>query len=52
MRVNNTKTKKKKDSDAKRKSSLELMIFQIMQNSLKAALDSALDEILKDWDKK
>ena len=39
------KKKKKKKSQ----SELEFMIFQIMEKSMKTALDKALDDILKDW---
>ena len=41
-----------KDKDKKKKkkqSALEAQILSIMQKSLKAALDMALDDILKDW---
>ncbi len=37
--------KKKK----KRQSELEMMIFQLMEKSAKKALETALDEIFKDW---
>ncbi len=40
------KDKKKKQ---KEKSTLEAEIFMIMQKSLKAAMDAALDDIFKDW---
>ena len=40
------KDKKKKK---KNQSVLEAEIFMIMQKSLKAALDAALDDIFKDW---
>lgn len=33
----------------KEKSTLEAEIFTIMQKSLKAAMDAALDDIFKDW---
>ena len=39
----NDKKKKKK------KSTLEAEIYSIMQKSLKAALDKALDDIFKEW---
>ena len=39
----NPKDKKKK------KSTLETEIFNIMQKSLKTAIDIALDDIFKDW---
>ena len=40
---------RKKDKKKKKKSTLEAEIFSIMQKSLKAALDKALDDIFKDW---
>lgn len=43
----NQEDKKKKKK--KRQSELEAMIFQIMEKSMKTALDKALDDILKDW---
>lgn len=41
----NKKNKKKKNDE----STLEAEIFLIMQKSLKAAMDAALDDIFKDW---
>lgn len=50
MRIDNTDQKKKKKKEAKRKNSgFEEMIFQIMQKSLKSAIDAALDDIFKEW---
>lgn len=44
---------KEKDKKEKRKQSdFEIMIFSLMQKSLKAAMDAALNDILKEWDKK
>ena len=46
------RAKKSDDKDKKKKkrqSELELFIFQLMEKSMKQALDAALDEILKDW---
>lgn len=40
--------KKKKDKK-KRQNELESMIFQIMEKSLKDALDAALDDLFRDW---
>ncbi len=40
--------KKKKDKK-KRQNELESMIFQIMEKSLKDALDAAFDDLFKDW---
>ena len=50
MRIDNTK--KKDEKKKKRKQSvLEQEVFSFMTKSLDAALNVALDEILKDWDK-
>ena len=38
--------KKKKK---KQESLMEKMIFDIMQKSMKTALDKAMDELFKDW---
>lgn len=38
------KKKKKKESE------IEAMIFEIMEKSLKTALDVALDDIMKEWE--
>ena len=51
MRVGSTKSK---DSDREKKkkrkqSILEKEIMSIMHKSMKAALDMALDDLLKDW---
>ena len=40
---------KDKDKKKKKKSVLEAEIMNLMQKSLKAALDAALDDIFKDW---
>ena len=45
-------SKKDKDKDEKKKkreSEFEKMIFQIMEKSMKIALDQAIDDILKEW---
>ena len=50
MRVDSTKDKEKKKKNKKRQQSiLEKEIMSIMHKSMKAALDMALDDILKDW---
>ena len=41
--------KKKKEKKKKRESELERMIFQIIEQSAKKALNEALDEIFKEW---
>ena len=41
--------KKDKDKKKKKKSTLEAEIFAILQKSMKAALDMAMDDIFKDW---
>ncbi len=46
MKIQNTKDKEKKK---KKKSILEAEIMSIMEKSMKAALDKALDDIFKDW---
>ena len=38
-----------KDKKKKKKSVLEAEIMSLMQKSLKAALEMALDDIFKDW---
>ncbi len=43
------KERKKKERKKKRESDLELMIFRIMEKSLRASLDKALKDIFKDW---
>lgn len=46
------RAKKSDDKDKKKKkrqSELELFIFQLMEKSMKQALNAALDDILKDW---
>ena len=40
---------KKRQEHKKRESILEQLILAIMQKSLKAAMDQALDELLKEW---
>ena len=48
MRVDNTKDKDKKKKK-RQQSILEKEIISIMHKSMKAALDMALDDLLKDW---
>ena len=40
---------KKKKDPKKKESLLEAQIFAIMEKSLKAAVDKALDDLFKDW---
>ena len=41
---------KEKDKKKKKKESqLEREIFMLMEKSMKAALDAAVDDLLKDW---
>jgi hypothetical protein len=40
---------RKRDKKKKKKSVLEAEILSLMQKSLKAALDAALDDIFKGW---
>lgn len=49
MRIDNTKSKDKKKK--RKQSVLEQEIFSFMSKSLNTALNVALDEILKDWEK-
>ena len=42
-------SQKDKDQKKKKKSVLEAEIMSLMQKSLKAALEMALDDIFKDW---
>ena len=50
MRVDSTKNKEKKKKNKKRQQSiLEKEIMSIRSKSMKAALDMALDDLLKDW---
>ena len=42
-------SERKRDKKKKKKSVLEAEILSLMQKSLKAALDAALDDIFKDW---
>lgn len=46
-RKSNDKDKKKKKKQ--KQSTLENEIFNIMEKSLKTALDAALDDIFKEW---
>ena len=45
MRIQKEKEIKKK----KKESQLEHEIFMLMEKSMKAALDAAVDDLLKDW---
>ena len=45
MRIQKEKEKKKK----KKESQLEHEIFMLMEKIMKAALDAAVDDLLKDW---
>lgn len=44
-------SEKKDDKKKKKQSILEKEIFSIMEKSMKTALDVAVDDLLKDWDK-
>ena len=39
----------KKDKKKQHHNQLEAMIFAIMQKSLKAALDEAIDDLFREW---
>ena len=41
--------KKETDKKKKRKSAFEAEIFSLLQKSLKAALDMAMEDLFKDW---
>lgn len=47
MKVNSKDEKEKEKK--KRESELEHMVFQIMEKSMKDALDAALDDLFKNW---
>ena len=50
MRIDHRKSKDKDKKKKKQKqSTLESEIFNIMEKSLKTALDVALDDIFKEW---
>ena len=51
MRIDRTQKKKKSKDKKKQSSWLEDEIFRIMEASLKSALDMALDDVFKEWDK-
>lgn len=44
-------SEKKEDKKKKKQSVLEKEIFSIMKKSMKTALDAAVDDLLKDWNK-
>ena len=44
-------SEKKEDKKKKKQSVLEKEIFSIMEKSMKTALDTAVDDLLKDWNK-
>lgn len=46
-----TMSEKKEDKKKKKQSVLEKEIFSIMEKSMKTALDAAVDDLLKDWNK-
>ena len=52
MKIERTQDKQKSKSKKKEKSWLEDEIFRIMEASLKSAMDAALDDVFKEWDKK
>lgn len=53
MRINSSQAQRDRDKSKNRKKkkqfTLEAEIFSIMEKSLKAALDVALDDIMKEW---
>lgn len=44
-------SEKKDEKEKKKQSILEKEIFGIMEKSMKTALDAAIDDLMKDWDK-
>ena len=44
-------SKNEEEKKKKKQSTLEKEIFSIMEKSMKTALDAAVDDLLKDWDK-
>ena len=44
-------SEKKNDKNKKKNSVLEKEIFSIIEKSIKTALDAAVDDLLKDWNK-
>ena len=51
MKIDRTKDKRKSKNKKKDKSWIEDEIFRIMEASLKSAMDAALDDVFKEWDK-
>ena len=49
MKVQKSDDREKEKRKKKKQSILEAEVMRIMENSLKTALDKALDDILKDW---
>ena len=49
MKIDATDRDKKKKDRKKRESQLEAFVFQIMEKSMKEALDAAIDDLFKDW---
>ena len=47
--MKNTSQTDKEKKKKKRKSEFELFILQLMEKSMKQALDLALDDLLKEW---
>lgn len=52
MRIDRTREKEtEKEKKKKQQSILEKEIFNIMEKSMEVALDKAVDDLLKDWNK-
>ena len=51
MKIDRTQSKDKSKRKKKDKSWLEDEIFRIMEASLKSAMDAALGDVFKEWDK-
>lgn len=54
MRLNRTsdRDERKKKREKRRQLDFENLIFSIMQKSLKAAMDEALNDVMKSWNAK
>ena len=52
MRIDNTKSGKDRKKKKRKQSVLEKELYSIVAKSLDAAIELALDDIFKDWNKK
>ena len=49
MRASSSSASDREKKKKKRQSDFENMIFHILEQSMKKALDAAIDEVLQDW---